>query len=188
MLQAPVASTPELGPALRQLRRRQGHSLLDVADATGISRSFLSLVENGRSDITIGRLLRLVAFYGAQISDLLPQPEQEDPIVVRRGDQREVRSPAEGIRISLLAPHVERKMSPSLGVVEPTGASAEYASHPGEEFIYVLEGSITLAFADAEPIVLGEGDSAYFKSERPHSYRNEGKHLARFLSVSTPPT
>jgi transcriptional regulator with XRE-family HTH domain len=183
-----MASTPQIGQALRALRRRQGHSLHKVAEATGISRSFLSLVENGRSDITIGRLLRLVTFYQAQISDLLPQREAQDPIVVRRGEQLEVRSPAEGIRISLLAPQIKRAMAPSLGEVEPTGASAEYASHPGEEFIYVLDGSISLEFVDAEPIILREGDSAYFVSERPHSYRNNGDALARFLSVSTPPT
>jgi len=183
-----VASSPQLGAGLRELRHRKGHSLLEVASATGISRSFLSLVENGRSDITIGRLLRLVAFYGAHISDLLPEPEMHDAIVVRRGEQREVRSPVEGIRISLLATHGERKMAPSLAVVEPTGASAEEASHPGEEFVYVLEGSITLKLANTEPLVLATGDSAYFKSDRLHSYRNDGKRRARFLSVSTPPT
>ena len=183
-----MASTPQIGQALRELRRRQRYSLHEVAEATGISRSFLSLVENGRSDITIGRLLRLVNFYRAQISDLLPQGDPQDPVVVRRGEQQEVRSPAEGIRISLLAPQIERVMAPTLGEVEPTGASAEYASHPGEEFIYVLDGSISLEFVDSDPIVLHEGDSAYFVSERPHSYRNEGDELARFLSVSTPPT
>jgi transcriptional regulator with XRE-family HTH domain len=154
---------PHLGNALRDLRRRRGATLAEVARATGISRSFLSLVENGRSDITIGRLLRLVSFYGAQIADLLPQADPHDPIVVRRAEQREVESPVEGIRIFLLAPDEERTMSPSLGV-------------------------IALDFGEAEPIRLEAGDSAYFRAERPHSYRNAGRAVARFLSVATPPT
>jgi transcriptional regulator with XRE-family HTH domain len=183
-----VASPSELGPALRELRRKRGLSLIDVAAATGVSRSFLSLVENGRSDITIGRLLRLVTFYGAHIADLLPQSEPHDPIVVRREEQREVQSAAEGIRIFLLAPDMERKMTPTLGLVEPTGASAEYASHDGEEFLHVLEGAIHLDLAGAEPLLLQTGDSAYFKSERLHSYRNAGAGIARFLTVATPPT
>ena len=181
-------SSTHLGDALRELRRRRGATLAEVAQKTGISRSFLSLVENGRSDITIGRLLRLVSFYGAQIADLLPQAEPHDPIVVRRDEQREVESPAEGIRIFLLAPDEERMMSPSLGVIEPTGASAERASHDGEEFLHVIEGVVALDFGDVEPIVLEAGDSAYFRAERPHSYRNAGGVTARFVSVATPPT
>src|SRR5262249_40404772 len=82
-------STAQLGEALKLLRHQRGHSLIEVSRGTGISRSFLSLVESGRSDITIGRLLRLVTFYGAQISDLLPQDEAHDPIVVKREEQRE---------------------------------------------------------------------------------------------------
>ena len=181
-------SATHLGDALRELRRRRGATLAEVAQETGISRSFLSLVENGRSDITIGRLLRLVSFYGAHIADLLPQAEPHDPIVVRRAEQREVESPAEGIRVFVLAPDEERAMSPSLGVIEPTGASAEKASHDGEEFLHVIEGVVALDFGDAEPILLEAGDSAYFNAERPHSYKNPGGVVARFLSVATPPT
>jgi quercetin dioxygenase-like cupin family protein len=148
----------------------------------------LSLVENGRSDITMGRLLKLVTFYGAHIADVLPLQEPHDPVVVRRGEQREVESPSEGMRIAVLAPEREHKMTPSLALVAPEGASAEYSRHPGDEFIYVLEGSLTIEFEGAEPIRLDEGDSAYFDSERPHGYRNSDHRPARFLTISTPPT
>jgi transcriptional regulator with XRE-family HTH domain len=50
-----MANKTQLGGALRELRKEKGSSLVQVADATGISKSFLSLVESGRSDITIGR-------------------------------------------------------------------------------------------------------------------------------------
>ncbi len=181
-------STAQLGDALKSLRRQRGYSLIQVSKGTGISRSFLSLVESGRSDITIGRLLRLVTFYGAHISDLLPQDEPHDPIVVKHDQQREVKSSAEGMRVFLLAPDTERRMTPSLAVVDPTGASAERATHEGEEFVYVLEGVIELEIADSELVRLAEGDSAYFRADRPHAYRNSGPAPARFLSVATPPT
>jgi len=181
-------STAQLGEALKALRRQRGYSLNQVSEGTEISRSFLSLVESGRSDITIGRLLRLVTFYGAHISDLLPQDEPHDPIVVKRDEQREVKSLAEGLRVFLLAPDIERRMTPSLGVIEPTGASAERATHEGEEFIYVLDGVIELEIADSELLRLTKGDSAYFRADRPHAYRNTGTGPARFLSVATPPT
>ena len=107
---------------------------------------------------------------------------------MKRDEQREVLSPKEGIRVFLLAPKVERTMNPSLGVIEPGGASAEKASHVGEEFLHMLEGLVELSFGDADPIVLEHGDSAYFKAERPHSYRNVGERIARFITVSSLPT
>jgi quercetin dioxygenase-like cupin family protein len=181
-------SPPQVGRALSELRRRQGCSLQQVAAATGISRSFLSLVENGHTDITMGRLLRLVTFYGAHIADVLPLQTPQDPVVVRRSDQREMESPTEGMRIAVLAPEKEHKMTPSVAMVEPGGASAEYSSHPGEEFIYVLEGSITLEFEDGRPVELAQGDSAYFDSQLPHAYKNIGPRQSRFLTISTPAT
>lgn len=69
---------------MRALRRTRGLSLADVGEATRISPSFLSLVEKGKSDITIGRLVRLVEFYGISINDLLPgSSETTFPEVVR---------------------------------------------------------------------------------------------------------
>lgn len=79
-------------------------------------------------------------------------------------------------------------MTPSLGVFEPTGASAERVTHRGEEFLYVLEGQITLELESSEPVRLRKGDSAYFRGDRPHAYRNSGKRVARFLTVVHPPT
>ena len=61
-----------VGAHLHQARRARNLSLADVAEATSISASFLSLVENDKSDITIGRLVRLIEFYGISIADLLP--------------------------------------------------------------------------------------------------------------------
>ena len=63
-----------LGAALRAARTRRGLSLAQVAEATGISRSLLSLIETGRSDITIGRLDKLSLLYDVRLSELLPEP------------------------------------------------------------------------------------------------------------------
>ena len=49
-------------------------------------------------------------------------------------------------------------------------------------------GQITLELEASEPLQLRKGDSAYFRGDRPHSYRNPGKRIARFLTVVHPPT
>ena len=62
-----------LGTTLRTIRTARGFSLAQVAAATGISRSLLSLIETGRSDITVGRLTRLAALYEIRLADLVPR-------------------------------------------------------------------------------------------------------------------
>lgn len=79
-----IDTREQLAASLKELRIRQGHSIAEVAKATDMSKSFVSLVESGRSDITIGRLLRLVTFYGAKIDDLLPRNDTVDPVAVRK--------------------------------------------------------------------------------------------------------
>ena len=73
----------------------------DVAGATGMSASFLSEVENGKSDITFTRVVRLVNFYGINLHDLVPDRSPPDEIVVRASEQRLIRA-ASGIEIYLL--------------------------------------------------------------------------------------
>ncbi len=116
---------PVLGAALRSLRQSRQLSVRQVAEAAAISPSFLSLVETGKSDITIGRLTRLVAFFGVSLLDLLPKEPPADTRVVRRHEQPRLRSPAEGIDISLLVPDAQRAMMPMLLSFEPGAELAE---------------------------------------------------------------
>ena len=67
-----------LGGRLRSLRHGRKLSLAEVGAATGMSSSFLSLVENGRNDLTVARLVRLVDYYGVSVTDLLPDPVSSD--------------------------------------------------------------------------------------------------------------
>ena len=77
------APQADVGARLRRLRNERGLSLADVARATGLSASSLSLAETGKSDIAFGRLKRLIDFYGIRFSDLVPEPPPADPTVVR---------------------------------------------------------------------------------------------------------
>lgn len=184
----PAAAHPGLGAELRGLRRARRLSLSQVAEATRISASFLSLVENGRSDITIGRLVRLVDFYGVSIVDLLPSGESGDPEVVRVGERHRLHSPGEGVDIFLLAFDTRRAMMPMLLVLEAGAALAEYGRHEGEEFVHVLKGRLELDISGAEPRVLAQGDSAYYPADRPHLFRNaDADGPLELLCVDTPP-
>jgi transcriptional regulator with XRE-family HTH domain len=179
---------PGLGAALRAARQSKRLSLSDVAAATDISSSFLSLVENGRSDITIGRLARLVAFYGVPLADLVPVGNGGDPDVVPRSQQRVLPSPAEGITFLLLTRDTRGSMMPMIVEFAPSAHLAEYGRHAGEEFVHVLHGRLELVLEGSEPRILKAGDSAYYSAERPHLFRNASdRRPLRIMCVDSPP-
>ena len=182
----------ELGLRLRAIRQGRGYSLSQVADATELSTSFLSLVENGRRGITINRLMRLIRFYELRLGDLVPDQNRrldtDAEIVVRGHDARHLESPTEGIIMFLLAGDTRRAMMPALFEFEPGGHSAELTSHEGEEFVYVLDGEIELVVEPDRPHTLVRGDTAYFQADRLHAYRNVGTGVARMIAVVTPPS
>lgn len=177
----------DIGSRLREMRQQRNLSLKDVAEQTGISRGFLSLVETGKNDITVGRAMRLLHAYGLGLADLVPPTEAEDPDVVRSNERTHMHSPSEGVDIYLLTPDTRRKMCPYLVSFEPGGKIKEFASHPGEEFVMVLKGAVLMEMHGREPITLAEGDSAYYDSERGHTFTNLSDGRALLLMASTPP-
>lgn len=186
---AAVGAPPTLADGLRAVRRSRGLSLANVAAATDISASFLSLVEQGKSDITIGRLVRLVDFYGISINDLLPGTIGPSfPEVVRTPERRLVHSPAEGIDVFLLSGDTRRTMMPMLLEFEPGAHLAEHGRHEGEEWVHVLDGTLSLELKGAEPQLLGAGDSGYYPADRPHMFRNASdSERLRLICVDSPP-
>ena len=176
-----------LGTAIRELRRDRRLSLQDVSSATGISASFLSLVENGKSDITLGRLVKLAGFFDVHVSDLLPPGIGRDPIVIRASERRHLASPEEGIEIYLLGPDSERRMLPLLAEFEPGGRPAEFVEHEGEEYVYVLRNRICLEVEGHDPVVLEEGDGAYYRADRAHRLATVDSESASVFIVASPP-
>lgn len=174
---------PDLGAKLRALRTDRSHSIAEVADATGISASFLSLVENGRSDIAIGRLMRLIGFYGVSLSTLFPDEQGADVDVIRRAEYHHVESREEGIDVVPLAREGARAMTPFIATYAAGGGMAEPTPYEGEVFTMVLEGSIVIDLEGGEEIHLDEGDAAYIRATGRRTYRNAGSGTARLLGV-----
>lgn len=181
------AASSELGTRLRQLRKSRGVSLAEVGEGTGISPSFLSMVEKGKSDITVSRLMRLVRWFDVSIADLVQQPNRSLVQVVRADERRSVRLADERISIQMLSADGHHAMMPVINTYDEGGGMTDPTTHEGEEFVHVLEGTVELTVGTGESIVLGPGDSAYYRAETPHSFRNAGRGPVRFLGVTTPP-
>jgi transcriptional regulator with XRE-family HTH domain len=173
-----------LGAALRRARKARGLSLAQVAAETSVSRSLLSLIETGRSDITIGRLTRLAQLYDIRLADLVPEPRHPDPIVVRADDRRGLHYTAEGIDVEILVPEGPHTMQALLATFEPRAAMEDYIVQLTEQFVHVVEGHVRTQFGDGRELELHAGDSATFVSgEKGHRHANLCDDVARMVIV-----
>jgi transcriptional regulator with XRE-family HTH domain len=175
---------PELGAALRRARNSRGLSLAQVAEATSISRSLLSLIETGRSDITIGRLGRLARLYELRLADLVPEPRHPEPLVVRADDRPLLHYDSEGIDVELLLPEGPHALGALLATYAPRAAMQDFIVQSDEQFVFLLEGHVRTEFADGRELELGPGDSATFVSgEGGHRHLNLADEVSRMLIV-----
>lgn len=181
-----------VGTTIRRLRREHGLSLRDLGRLTGFSISFLSLVERGRSSISLTSLHTLAVALGVDMSVFFPAPEPEpEPanaahVSRRTGDTRLSIGSAHTYRL-LGATGFERALEPLLVRIAPGEAADprdDYA-HDGEEFAYVLSGALVFTVDGAEHR-LAAGDSIHYQSTLPHLVRNEGRRPAEALWVLTP--
>lgn len=170
-----------LGDRLHMLRIRRQLSLATVALGTGLSRSFLALLEAGDSDVSVSRLLRVAEFYGVWLADLVGTSAPAVEIV--RAHEATVLSSDDAGRIRLLSGHTVRTVMP-FRIDLPPGARIEGGlSHAGEEFIHCLTGTIDLEVVDTVHR-LAAGDTASYPGRLPHSYANLGEDEAVIVGAT----
>ena len=174
-----------LGPRLRRLRQERGQTLEQAAAAAGLSASFLSELERDQSGASMATLHRLLGYYGTTLGALLQGPGGRVARPKRSGRGRSVHS--HGVTVEQLADGTVL-MEPQIFTIEAGAGSEGGYAHDGEEFVYVLEGSFEVSLNETERHVLRVGDSLYYPSSVPHSWRNPGRGVARVIWVNTPPT
>jgi transcriptional regulator with XRE-family HTH domain len=182
----PSLPQPDLGKQLRTLRERNGYSRADVAAETGLSASFLALVESGKSDISISRLLKLSELYDIGLADLVPSRSRYAVEIVRKGEHRELTSKEEKLSLRLLTRRDRaRPLEPVMTTIGPGGETQEI-NRATESFLYMLSGEVTLIVEGHRATIIREGDSVYFEARSPRSFRNHGDVPASWLGVPAP--
>lgn len=180
-------SQPELGLRLHAVRRAHGLTLAQVAERSGLSKSFVSMLENGRTNVSASRLQRLAAVFGLKTTDFLPDEASRALVqVVRAGEGARMPGFADGIEAFVLGGERPRRLQPVLLTVPPGSAQRNPTGHAGEEFLYVLAGCVQLSVDGGAPVALEAGDSAYYPSALAHDYVNEGEVDAVVLTIGAP--
>lgn len=177
----------EAGARLRAIRRDRGFTLREAARRSGLSTSFISSLERGVSGASIATLRRLLEAYDHTVGQLLRGQAPTGSRMVRAGDRR-VLDAGRGIRIEDLFAGVTTLES-QLFVMAPGASSDGYYRHAGEEFMYVLEGSVGVWLDEpAEFYRLEPGDALTFPSTHDHRIQALGPDETRVLWINTPPT
>ncbi len=181
-----------LGTKLRYARRRKRLRLKDVAAEVGCSESLLSKIECDKVTPSLRVLHRIVSVLETSIASLFSDPAGSEVTLYRQGERPLiVIDPADSpgpIRLERLTPHSEdQSLEGNIHVVSPGASNGGEIKHEGEEVGYVLEGTFELTVGSTT-YALKAGDSFFFRSELPHSYRNPSEEEARVLWVNAPPT
>jgi transcriptional regulator with XRE-family HTH domain len=173
------------GVRLKELRLQRGWTLQELADQSGLSKTFVSRLETGDRQASIAAVLTLARIFGVSLASMFESQLATEPcLIVRRAEA--VSKSANGLTYTPLS-SADRffNLQPIKLSVSPTRKGNEHFHHEGEEWIYILSGRLTLSLAgktyDLEP-----GDAAHFDSRLPHRLIARGPHDAEVLLVASP--
>ena len=181
----------KLGSKIRELRLKKNYTLQDVAAQTGLSKPFLSQIENDHVVPPVATLLKLARAFNVSLAHFFQDEVGSDKIAITRHDERirvekrphHRKGEVNYVYEALETKKTNKQMEPFL-VEFPVQDTSEmvFMNHAGEEFLHVLEG--TLEFRSVDRVeVLESGDSIYFESDLSHSFRCLGGKAARAIVV-----
>lgn len=181
-----VVSRRLLSEKWKEFRLERGYLLEEVAQAIGISASYLSKIENLQAaNVSLSVLQRLADFYGENLLYYVNGP-QEERFLVRRDERERVSIGIPGITVESVSAMSKNTLSPMLYTVEPGRGRDVPSAHSGEEFIYVISGEMEFILGEDQRFLLRAGDALTFSSLKPHRWRNCGSARAQLLWVYTP--
>lgn len=181
------------GAVVKEERLRRGWTLADASERTGLPISTLSKVENDKISLSYDKLVKLSQGLEIDISRLFgggDAPQQRSVIgrrsVTRKHEGRSIDTPNYNHRY-IAADLLSKSFIPVVAEIKVRSLQefGELVTHAGEEFAYVLEGTVDLYTALYAPVRLNVGDSIYFDSGMGHAYIAVGEGVCRVLSICT---
>lgn len=187
-----MTANPTLGSMVRGVRTRNNWTLKEMSERTGIPLSTLGKVEHDRLTLTYDKLLQLSQAVGTPLTELLGEVgSPAAPVVTARRSLGQI---DEAVQVDTpnygyyyLCPDLRRKrMLPIMADIHARTLDefGELVRHSGEEYTYVVEGSIVVHTEFYNPVTLQTHESIYIDSQMGHAYvRAEGCDSARILCV-----
>jgi len=179
----------KVGEGVKETREKKGLSLQDISQRTGLEPELLMGIEKGEISPPLGTVIKLAKALEMKIGHFISGAENLPCTIVRKNDRKLVsrydskKSGKYGYEFYSLAPYKrDRHMEPFLVTLEPSDIDEERSTHDGQEFIYVLEGTMEVRLGE-EVHLLKPGDAIYYDSTVPHLVKCRGKDKTRILAV-----
>ncbi len=176
----------KIGENIREIRKKKGLTLSELASMSGHSAPFLSQIENGRVNINLTTLTKICNALDVSIASLFEEAKSDNVRVIRRDSRKWYPLAGRSVESILL----DTKSNIEFCVIHiPAGENSGAANHhPGDEICYVKKGSIRTILNEETAYDLGEGDIIYYDSEIPHRWENISDVKAELILVNSPAT
>ncbi len=170
---------------IKELRLKQGLTLEELAQRSGLTKSYLSKVERGLSVPSIATALKLAEVFGVEVGQMFGVNQAEQEFVLVRREERRLFGPqVDGqSQVESLSPGVLRGGLEAFTVRPPHDPTAKKpVEHKGHELLFVLDGRIGVELP-SRMLEMEKGDSLQFLASIPHRLRSLGEGTAEVLVV-----
>ncbi|MBO5007820.1 MAG: cupin domain-containing protein [Clostridia bacterium] len=177
----------EIGSKLKRLRMKNNLTQEELADRCELSKGFISQIERDLASPSISTLSDLLQCLGTDLKDFFNDAADNDVVFTK--EDVFIKENKEDLNVvNWIVPNSQKHdMEPIIITLLPQGISYMDDPHDGEEFGFVLSGSITL-YLGSEKFKVKKHESFYYKANQSHYIKNNGKSNATVLWVSTPPS
>ena len=184
-----TATSPEkdLGKRIRCMRLKRAITLQQLASRTNLSKSLLSKIENGKVSSPVSTLFTIAKALNTKITYFFSDQDENLPIIlVRKNERRQfhrINARFGYTYESLGYKRKEKLMEPFILYMDKKSARNVTFSHPGEEILFMLEGTWEFKHGD-QKLTLKKGDCIYFDASVPHSGKPIGnKPIKAFMVI-----
>ena len=173
----------QIGSKIKRLRLKRNLTQEELADRCELSKGFISQLKNDLTSPSIETLDDIVQALGTSLKQFFADDDEQ---IVFRAEDHFVKEYDDCTIRWLVTNSQKNEMEPILVTLSPGGETDDDMPHEGEEFGYVISGSVLLIIGDKE-IDCKEGDSFYFTADKAHNIKNVSERDAVFIWVSSPP-
>ena len=174
----------DIGNKLKQLRILKGLTQEELADRAELSKGYISQLERNLTSPSIATLMDILQCLGTSIGEFFNE-EPEEQVVFGKSDYFEKVDAESGCSVTWIIPNAQKnRMEPILLTLEPGGSTCPDTPHEGEEFGYILSGSVSIHLGGRIHRAK-KGESFCYACDRQHFLTS--KAGATLIWVSAPP-
>jgi transcriptional regulator with XRE-family HTH domain len=176
----------QIAERIKEIREISGISAETLAGRLGLTTDLYLKYETGDTDIPVGIIFKISELFNIELSVMMggDNPKLRIYGVVRNGKGLRLERRKQYRYESLAHSFIHKKAEPFMVTIDPHNEDVmpEFNSHPGQEFNYVIKGTM-LTIIDGHEIILNEGDSIYFDSGYKHAMKALNNEQVKFLAI-----